>query len=129
MLQVPPTMAQSLTDVQVLPRMLQVPVAGQSDCCMQLLPVMLQAPGWSAQLASLVQLAPVMLHVPGFGVHTGGAQLVVAVQGFSGSGGRRLQPAGLYVTEHTGGWQDCVPGRLHTCFSGPLQVWGLVGQV
>ncbi len=45
MLQVPPMMAQSLTDVQVLPEMLQLPVAGQSDCCMQLLPVRLQAPG------------------------------------------------------------------------------------
>ena len=29
----------------------------------------------------------------------------------------------------TGGWQVCVPGRLHTCGNGPLQVWGEVGQV
>ena len=95
MLQVPPMMAQSVTDWHVLPRMLQLPVAGQSDCCMQLLPVRLQAPGCAGQLALLVQLDLVRLQVPGSGVQDGGPQVVVGVQGFSGSGGSRLQPGGL----------------------------------
>ena len=95
MLHVPPMIAQSLTDWHVLPRTLQLPVAGQSDCCMQLLPVKLQAPGWAGQLALLVQLDPVRLQLPGSGVQVGGPQVVVGTHGFSGSGGSRLQPGGL----------------------------------
>ena len=33
------------------------------------------------------------------------------------------------MIEQVGGWHVCVPGRLHTCASGPLQVCGFVGQV
>jgi len=75
--------------------MLQLPLAGQSDCCMQLLPVRLHAPGCAGQLALLVQLDPVRLQVPGSGVQVGGPQVVVGTHGFSGSGGNRLQPGGL----------------------------------
>ncbi|HEX7272035.1 MAG TPA: hypothetical protein VF420_07795 [Casimicrobiaceae bacterium] len=95
LLQAPPMIAQSLTDEQRLPRTLQVPTFGQAPCDMQLKPLMLHAPGCCGQLALLVQLALVMLQVPGSGVHTGGPQVVVGVQGFSGSGGSRLQPGGL----------------------------------
>ena len=75
--------------------MLQLPDAGQSPGPMQLLPVRLQAPGCAGQLALLVQLDPVRLQLPGSGVHVGGPQVVVGTHGFSGSGGRRLQPGGL----------------------------------
>jgi len=95
MLHVPPMMAQSLTDWQVLPRTLQLPVAGQSAGPMQALPVRLHAPGCAGQLALLVQLDLVMLQVPGSGVHVGGPQVVVGTHGFSGSGGSRLHPGGL----------------------------------
>ena len=88
-------MAQSLTDWQVLPRTLQLPVAGQSAGPMQALPVRLQAPACAGQFALLVQLDLVMLQVPGSGVHVGGPQVVVGTHGFSGSGGSRLQPGGL----------------------------------
>lgn len=94
-LQVPPMIEQSLADWQVLPRTLQLPVAGQSATPMQLLPVRLQAPGCAGQLALLVQLDPVRLQVPGSGVQLGGPQVVVGTHGFSGSGGSRLQPGGL----------------------------------
>jgi len=74
-------------------------------------PLTVHAPGCCGHWASAwacVRLPPphaalVMLHVPGLLVQTGGAQLDTALHGFSGSGGRRLQPAGVYVTEHTGG--------------------------
>ena len=46
---------------------------------------------------------PLMLQVPGLGVQTGGRQVVVGVQGFSGSGGSRLQPGGLKPAVQTGG--------------------------
>jgi hypothetical protein len=126
LLQWPPRIAQSPTFEQTVPVVLQVPIAGHCALDVQLAPLMLQAPGCCGHWASLVQLALVMLHVPGSGVHTGGAQLVVAVHGFSGSGGAVLQPRGLYVTEQTCGWQVCVPGRLHVCANGPLQLWALV---
>ena len=51
----------------------------------------------------MVQVAAVIVHVPGLGVQTGGRQFVVGVQGFSGSGGSRLQPGGLKPGVHTGG--------------------------
>jgi hypothetical protein len=87
--------AQSLTAWQVLPRTLQLPLAGQSAGPMQLLPVRLHAPGCAGQLALLVQVEPVRLQVPGSGVQVGGPQVVVGTHGFSGSGGSRLQPGGL----------------------------------
>jgi hypothetical protein len=96
LLQVPPTMVQSLTDVQRLRTMLHWPMAGQLDCCMQLAPLTLQAPGCGVQSEFWVQLLVVwMLQRPGSGVQTGGAQVVTGAQGFSGSGGSRLQPGGL----------------------------------
>jgi len=62
---------------------------------MQLLPLVLQAPGCGVQSVFDVQVLVVwMLHLPGSGVHTGGGQLVIVEQVFSGSGGRRLQPGG-----------------------------------
>jgi hypothetical protein len=93
----PAPTAQSLAAVQTFWSMLHLPLLGQSDCCMQLAPLLLQAPGCAghAVLAlAAVQLALVMLQVPGSGVHTGGAQVVTGTQGFSGSGGSRLQPGG-----------------------------------
>jgi len=96
LLQVPPTIAQSLTDVQRFRTMLHWPMFGQLDCCMQLVPLTLQAPGCGVQSELWVQLLVVwMLQRPGSGVQTGGAQVVTGVQGFSGSGGSRLQPGGL----------------------------------
>jgi hypothetical protein len=96
LLHAPPMIAQSLTDAQRLPAMLQVPRSGQLDCCMQLAPLLLQAPGCGVQSEFWVQLFDVwMLQRPGSGVQTGGAQVVTGVQGFSGSGGSRLQPGGL----------------------------------
>jgi hypothetical protein len=96
LLQVPPTIVQSLTDAQRLRTMLHWPMLGQSDCCMQLTPLVLQAPGCGVQSEFWVQLLVVwMLQRPGSGVQTGGAQVVTGVQGFSGSGGSRLQPGGL----------------------------------
>ena len=95
LLQVPPMMEQSLTDWHVLPRTLQLPDAGQSAAPMQAFPVRLHAPACAGQLALLVQLDLLMLQVPGSGVQVGGPQVVVGVQGFSGSGGSRLQPGGL----------------------------------
>jgi hypothetical protein len=94
-LQVPPRIAQSLTDVHRLPRLLQWPTSTQSVWAMQALPVTLHAPACGTQLASEVQLKPVwMLHLPGSGVHTGGGQVVIVEQVFSGSGASRLQPGG-----------------------------------
>ena len=103
LLHVPPMIPQSLCIVQTLLSMLQLPAGWQSDCCVQLLPVKLHEPATGRHWASAwpwVRLPPpqlvfVILHVPGLLVHTGGAQVVVAVQGFSGSGGSRLQPSGL----------------------------------
>ena len=94
-LQCPPRIAQSLTEVQRFPRLLQWPTFTQSACPMQALPLTLQAPGCGAQLASDVQETPVWIeHLPGSGVHTGGGQVWIVEQVFSGSGGRRLQPGG-----------------------------------
>jgi hypothetical protein len=94
-LQVPPRIAQSLTDVHRLPRLLQWPTSTQSDWPMQALPVTLHAPACGTQLALDVQLSVVwMLHLPGSGVHVGGGQVVIVEQVFSGSGGSRLQPGG-----------------------------------
>jgi hypothetical protein len=91
-LQVPPRRAQSLDCVHSLLSVLQWPSLGQSDAAMQLVSVTLQRPGCGAQSEFWVQLLAVwMLHVPGFGVHV---VCVLGVQGFSGSGGRRLQPGG-----------------------------------
>jgi hypothetical protein len=96
LLQVPPTMVQSATDVQRFRTMLHWPMFGQLDCCMQLAPLTLQAPGCGVQSEFWVQLLVAwMLQRPGSGVQTGGAQVVTGVQGFSGSGGSRLQPGGL----------------------------------
>ena len=96
MLQWPLASAQSALVVQLLPLTLHVPTEVHALLDMQLAPLMLQVPGSDGQLALEVQLVPVwMLQVPGLGVHTGGAHLVVPVQGFSGSGGSRLQPAGV----------------------------------
>ena len=100
LLHVPPTIAQSLTDEQMFPRRLQVPRAGQAPVLTvpQADPLMLHAPacwGHAVPAFRAVQTALVMLHVPGSSVHTGGAQVVVALQGFSSEGGSRLQPAGL----------------------------------
>jgi len=96
MLQWPPESGQLAFEVQLAPEMLQVPTCGQALLDMQLAPLTLQVPGNAGQLALEVQLTLVWrLQVPGLGVHTGGAQVVVPVQGFSGSGGSRLQPGGL----------------------------------
>jgi hypothetical protein len=95
LLQWPPMIAQSLTDVQRFNAMLQWPMLGQFACDMQLAPLMLQAPGCGTHWESWVQLVPVwMLQWPGSGVQTGGAQFVTGLHGFSGSGGSRLQPGG-----------------------------------
>ena len=95
LLQWPPRIAQSLTDAQRLPAMLQVPTFGQFACDMQLAPDLLQAPGCGTHWEFWVQLVPTWrLQWPGSGVHTGGAQVVTGVQGFSGSGGNRLHPGG-----------------------------------
>ena len=99
LLQVPPMIAQSFTDWQRLSKTLQWPISGQLACAMQLAPLTLQAPGCGVQTAAAfaaVQLVPNrMLQWPGSGVHTGGAQVVIGLHGFSGSGGSRLQPGGL----------------------------------
>jgi len=96
LLQVPPRIEQSLTDVQRLPDVLQWPTAGQVAADMQLTPLTLHAPGCGAHWESRVQLVAVwMLQWPGLGVHTGGWQVETGVHGFSGSGGSRLQPGGL----------------------------------
>jgi hypothetical protein len=91
-LQVPPRMAQSLGCVQSLLSLLQWPSLAQSETCMQLVSVRLQRPGCGVQSEFCVQLLLVwMLQVPGLGVQF---CPTVGVQGFSGSGGRRLQPGG-----------------------------------
>lgn len=94
MLHLPPWIGQSLSTLQMPLSMLQRPTFWQSEDELHACPVVLQAPATGGQLASLVQLAFETLHVPGLGVHTGGAHVVVALQEFSGSGGRRLQPGG-----------------------------------
>jgi hypothetical protein len=96
MLQWPPARRHCAFEVQLVPLMLHVPTCGQALLVRQLWPPTLQVPGSVGQLALDVQLtAGWRLQVPGLGVHTGGAQLLVPVQGFSGSGGSRLQPGGL----------------------------------
>src|SRR5438874_1705769 len=105
LLHVPPMIPQSLCIVQTLLSMLQLPAGWQSDCCVQLLPVKLHEPAtgrhWASAWACVIggepppQLVFVMLQAPGLSVHTGGAHVVTGVHGFSGSDGRRLQPAGL----------------------------------
>ena len=96
MLQWPPASRHWAFEVQLDPLMLHVPTCGQAALFRQLCPPTLQVPGRVGQLALAVQLTVGWrLQVPGLGVHTGGAQLVVPVQGFSGSGGNRLQPSGL----------------------------------
>jgi hypothetical protein len=83
----PPMIAQSLTTAHSLLSMLQWPMFGQLDCCMQLAPLMLQAPGCGVQSEFWVQLLVVwILHLPGSVVHTGGWQFVIGVQVTSGSG-------------------------------------------
>lgn len=95
-LQWPPERAQLAFDWQLAWVILHLPTCEQSLADMQLVPFTLQVPGSAGQLAFEVQLTPVwMLQFPGLGVQTGGAQLVVPVHGFSGSGGSRLQPGGL----------------------------------
>ena len=95
LLQAPPMIAQSLTTVHSLLSMLQWPMLGQFACDMQLAPLTLQAPGCGRHWEFWVQLVPVwMLQWPGSGVQTGGAQVVIGVQGFSGSGDSRLQFGG-----------------------------------
>ena len=111
-LQCPPRIAQSLTEVHRLPRLLQWPTSAQSDWPIHALPVTLHAPACGTQLALDVQLSVVwMLHLPGSGVQTGGAQVVTGVQVPSGSG-FWSQPAGLNVVVQTCGWHVCVPGSL-----------------
>jgi hypothetical protein len=104
-LHVPPRTAQlGASGLHESPSLLQWPIAGQGP--EQLAPVMLHTPGWGGHAGSLpwiVQRAPVRLHVPGLGVHTGGWHFCVVVQGFSGSGGSRLQPSGLNSVVQTGG--------------------------
>ena len=96
LLQAPPMIAQSLTTVHSLLSMLQWPMLGQFACDMQLAPLTLQAPGCGTHWEFWVQLVPDwMLQWPGSGVQTGGAQVVTGLQGFSGSGGSRLQFGGL----------------------------------
>jgi len=132
LLHVPPTIPQSLAEEQSVWSLLQWPTFAQSDCLVQAWPLTLQVPDCAGQVVlalAAVQLALVMLQVPGSAVHTGGAQFGVALHGFSGSGGRRLQPTGLYMVVQTAGWQVCVPGTLHTCGVVGLQVCGEVGQV
>jgi hypothetical protein len=91
-LQVPPRRAQLLESVHSLLSLLQWPSGEQSAADMQLVSVRLQRPGCGAQSEFCVQLLAVwMLQVPGFGVQF---WPTVGVQGFSGSGGRRLQPGG-----------------------------------
>jgi hypothetical protein len=114
MLQCPPRIEQSDAVAHVVPVLLHVPTLPQLAADMQLAWLMLHWPGCAGQLASDVQLAWVMLHVPGSGVQTGGAQVVTGLQGFSGSGGCRLHPGGLYEMVQTGSWHVCVPGRLQT---------------
>src|SRR5258706_12670384 len=103
-------MGQSLTDWQRPAVTLQWPRLGQDPVLTvpQAAPLTLQAPGCGTQTAAAfaaVQLVPTRrLQWPGSSVHTGGAQVVTGVHGFSGSGGSRLQPGGLYVTRHTCGW-------------------------
>lgn len=98
-LQVPPWIAQSLPFAcwQESPSTLQWPSDGHGP--MQLALVMLHTPGCAGHSAGslpwMVQLLPVMLQVPGLGVHIGGLHCCVVLQGFSGSGGSRLQPGGL----------------------------------
>jgi hypothetical protein len=94
-LQWPPWIGQSLLFLQTPLSMLQRPTLPQSAAVLQAAPVTLHAPGNVGQLALLVHAAFDVLHVPGSGVHTGGAQVGIAVQGFSSEGGRRLQPGGL----------------------------------
>jgi hypothetical protein len=95
-LQWPPEIGHWAFDVQLAPLTLHVPTCGHAALDMQLAPLELQVPGSAGQLALEVQLTLVWReHVPGLGVHTGGAQLVLPVQGFSGSGGSRLQPGGV----------------------------------
>jgi hypothetical protein len=128
-LQVPPWIAQSLpfACVHDSPSLLHLPICAQAPADMQGLASTLHTPGWfghsPGSMPWIVQLPPVMLQVPGLGVHTGGAHCCVELQGFSGSGGSRLQPGGVYTVVHTGGWQVCVPGRVQVCVSGPLHVW------
>jgi hypothetical protein len=96
MLQWPLASVQSAFVAQLEWVMLHVPTGAHALLDMQLAPLLLQVPGSDGQLALEVQLALVwMLQVPGLGVQTGGAQVVFPVHGFSGSGGRRLQPAGV----------------------------------
>jgi hypothetical protein len=95
LLHVPPTIPHCATEVQTAWVMLHLPMSTQSDCCRQLEPFTLHAPARLAHCALFVQAALLMLHVPGLGVHTGGAQFATGAQGFSGSGGSRLQPGGL----------------------------------
>lgn len=132
LLQWPPMIAQSFTDEQIFFRTLQVPTLVQVACDMQLAPLMLHAPacwGHAVPAFRAVQTALVMLHVPGSSVHTGGAHVVFALQGFSSEGGSRLQPAGVYVTVHTCGRQVFVPGSWQVWLNGPLHVCGEVAQV
>lgn len=99
LLHLPPRMAQSLTDVHRFPRVLQVPMLGQDPVLTvpQGAPLTLQAPGCGGQAVlalAAVHVALVTLQLPGLSTHTGGAQVVSGVHGFSGSDGRRLQPGG-----------------------------------
>lgn len=95
LLQVPLTIAQSLTVLQVFSLILHLPTFRQSDCFMQLAPFKLHIPGWSVQSEACVQVLLVwMLHLLGSGVHIGGGQVVMGVQVTSGSG-FVSQPAGL----------------------------------
>jgi hypothetical protein len=129
LLQCPPMTAQSLESEQSLLSRLHWPTGPQSDGCMQEALLMLQAPASVGHCALFVQAALLTLQVPGSGVHTGAAQLATGVQGFSGSGGSKLQPSGLYVTgPQTGGAQVCVPGRLQTWGNGPLHTCALLLQ-
>jgi hypothetical protein len=94
-LHLPPTITQSEMLVQEFCRTLHLPMSTQSDCCMQLLAVMLQTPGWLVQSEACVQVLVVwMLHLRGSGVHTGGGQVWTGVQVFSGLGASSSQPGG-----------------------------------
>jgi len=96
LLHLPPMIAQSLAAAQAFWSTLHLPMLPQSDCFMQLVPLTLQAPGCGTHWEFWVQLRAVwMLQWPGSGLQTGGAQVVTGRHGFSGSGGRRLQPGGL----------------------------------
>jgi hypothetical protein len=46
-------------------------------------------------MVAWVHFALVRLHLPGSVVHSGGAQVLIGVQGFSGLGGNRLHPVGV----------------------------------